>query len=357
MKTVGYAAEQAGAALAPYTFDRRDLRANDVAMEILYCGVCHSDLHMARNDWNASTYPLVPGHEIVGRVTAVGDGVTKFKVGQNVAVGCMVDSCQQCDQCHAGEEQFCREMMTQTYGSRDRVDGTLTQGGYSKHVVVREQFVLAVPDGLDLARAAPLLCAGITTYSPLRTWGVKPGSRVAVIGLGGLGHMAVKLAAGMGAQVTVVGRHASKEQDAIEMGAHAFLTSTDATAMAKAHSSFDLIIDTVPVKHDVTPYVPLLDVDGSLVLVGQIGLLDEPQTFPLVFGRRRVAGSLIGGIAETQEMLDFCAEKNILPETEMIRMDQINEAFERMERSDVRYRFVIDMASLPAPQSPVAQAA
>lgn len=351
MNTIGYAAESVGAELTPYTFKRRALRANDVAMEILYCGVCHSDLHMARNDWGGSVYPLVPGHEIVGRVTAVGSDVTRVKPGDAVAVGCMVDSCQHCDQCHHGEEQFCRNGMTPTYGGRDRLTGDITQGGYAKHVVVREQFVLNVPAGLDLARAAPLLCAGITTYSPLRTWNVGPGSRVAVIGLGGLGHMAVKLAVAMGAIVTVIGRHAAKAADALDMGAERFLASTDVDAMAQAASTFDLIIDTVPVKHDVTPYMPLLDIDGSLVIVGQIGPLHEPVTAPLVFGRRRVAGSLIGGIAETQEMLDFCARKNILPECEMIRMDEINAAFERMERSDVRYRFVIDMASLPAPQA------
>ena len=349
MKTIGYAAESAGAPLTPYTFVRRALRANDVAMEILYCGVCHSDLHMARNDWGASVYPLVPGHEIVGRVSDVGGDVTRFKVGDAVAVGCMVDSCQHCDQCRYGEEQFCRETMTLTYGGVDRLTQEMTQGGYSKHVVVREEFVLAVPDGLDLARAAPLLCAGITTYSPLRTWGVGPGSRVGVIGLGGLGHMAVKLAVGLGAGVTVIGRTDAKAADARALGADRFLVSADEEAMTKAQSGFDLIIDTIPVRHDVSPYMPLLDVDGALVIVGQIGPIDEQPTMPLVFGRRRLAGSLIGGIAQTQEMLDFCARKNILPDCEMIRMDEINEAFERMERADVRYRFVIDMASLPDP--------
>lgn len=354
MKTVGYAVENPDSALTPYTFERRALRGNDVAIEILYCGVCHSDLHMARNDWGGSAYPLVPGHEIVGRVTAVGGDVTKFEAGDAVAVGCMVDSCQHCDQCHHGEEQFCRNGMTPTYGGLDHLTQEVTQGGYSKHVVVREEFVLSVPDGLDLSRAAPLLCAGITTYSPLRTWNVGPGSRVAVIGLGGLGHMAVKLAAAMGAIVTVIGRHASKADDAFKMGAEYFLASTEDTAMTQAEASFDLIIDTVPVKHDLAPYLPLLDIDGSLVIVGQIGMMDEPMTVPLVMGRRRVAGSLIGGIAETQEMLDFCARKDILPECEMIRMDQINEAFERMERSDVHYRFVIDMASLAQPQAEAA---
>ncbi|MDD0976214.1 NAD(P)-dependent alcohol dehydrogenase [Pseudomonas fontis] len=346
MQTFGYAAKTADARLAPFTFERRALRPNDVAMEILYCGVCHSDLHQARNDWGFSRYPIVPGHEIVGRVTAVGPEVTRYKVGDAVAVGCMVDSCQQCDQCRKGEEQLCRESNTQTYNGLDRITREPTLGGYAKHLVVREEFVLRVPAGLDLAKAAPLLCAGITTYSPLRTWNVGPGSRVAVVGLGGLGHMAVKLAAGMGADVTVLSRTPDKLVDALELGADALLVSSDAKAMSAAKSSFDLIIDTIPVRHDVSPYMMLLDVDATLVIVGQVGPIDEQSTFPMILGRRRLAGSPIGGIAQTQEMLDFCAKKNILPDCEMIRMDEINEAFERMERSDVRYRFVIDMASL-----------
>ncbi len=346
MLTIGYAAQTAKSPLAPFKFERRALRPNDVAMEILYCGVCHSDLHQARDDWGFSTFPIVPGHEIVGRVTEVGSAVKRYKVGDAVAVGCMVDSCQECDQCRKGEEQLCRQANTQTYNSRDRITKEPTYGGYSKHLVVREEFVLRVPDALDLAKAAPLLCAGITTYSPLRTWNVGPGSRVGVIGLGGLGHMAVKLAAGMGAQVTVLSRSSDKQADALELGADALLVSSDKDAMKKAASSFDLIIDTVPVRHDVSPYMSLLDVDGTLVIVGQIGPIDQQMTLPFVLGRRRLAGSPIGGIAETQEMLDFCARKNILPDCEMIRMDEINEAFERMERSDVRYRFVIDMASL-----------
>jgi uncharacterized zinc-type alcohol dehydrogenase-like protein len=348
MKTIGYAAQSSESPLAPFAFERRALRPNDVAMEILYCGVCHSDLHMARNDWGISLYPLVPGHEIIGRVIEVGSEVTRYKRGDAVAVGCMVDSCGHCDQCHNGEEQLCREGMTMTYAGRDRTTGDVTQGGYSGHLVVRQEFVLRVPEGLDLGRAAPLLCAGITTYSPLRTWNVGPGSRVGVIGLGGLGHMAVKLAVGLGAHVTVLSRTGDKKQDALALGADRLLVSSDADAMAKAGSSFDLIIDTVPVKHDLTPYLPLLDVDGTLVIVGQLGQLAEPSTVPLLLGRRRVAGSPIGGIAETQELLDFCARKNILPECETIRMNQINDAFKRMERADVRYRFVIDMASLNA---------
>jgi uncharacterized zinc-type alcohol dehydrogenase-like protein len=346
MKTTGYAATTSASPLAPFDFERRALRGNDVAMEILYCGVCHSDLHMARSDWGGTQYPLVPGHEIVGRVTEVGTDAKRYKVGDIVAVGCMVDSCQHCDQCHAGEEVFCREVMTQTYNSPDRQTGDITRGGYSKHLVVREEFVLRVPAGLDVAKTAPLLCAGITTYSPLRTWNVGPGSRVGVVGLGGLGHMAVKLAHAMGAHVTVMSRSRSKEADALALGADALLVSSDDTAMAQAASSFDLIIDTIPVKHAIDPYLPLLDIDGTHVLVGQIGPLEEPMTVPLIMGRRRIAGLPIGGIRETQKMLDFCARMNVHPDVEMIRMDEINEAFERVEKADVRYRFVIDMSSL-----------
>lgn len=346
MKTLGYAAQSSTAPLAPFAFERRALRGNDVAMEILYCGVCHTDLHQSRNDWGWSRYPLVPGHEIVGQVVAVGADVEAYRVGDKVAVGCMVDSCRHCDQCRKGEEQLCRNGMVQTYGSRDLVDDSITRGGYAKHIVVREEFVLRMPDGLDVSRAAPLLCAGITTYSPLRTWNVGPGSRVGVLGLGGLGHMAVKLAVGMGARVSVIGRNAAKAADAKALGAEAYLVSSDTEAMAKAASGFDLIIDTVPVKHELDPYVHLLDVDGTLVIVGQLGAMAELDSVPLLLGRRRIAGSPIGGIRETQEMLDFCARKNILPDCETIRMDQINEAFARMEKSDVRYRFVIDMASL-----------
>ncbi|WP_269792713.1 NAD(P)-dependent alcohol dehydrogenase [Stenotrophomonas sp. Iso1] len=350
MKTLGYAAFDTTSPLAAYAFERRELRGNDVAMEILYCGVCHSDLHTARNDWGWSYYPIVPGHEIVGRVIATGPQVSRYKVGDHVAVGCMVDSCMECDQCHKGEEQLCREGNTGTYAGADRITGEHTQGGYSKHLVVREDFCLRMPAGLDLARAAPLLCAGITTWSPLRTWNVGPGSRVGVIGLGGLGHMAVKLAVGLGAEVTVLSRSPNKQEDALALGADRLLVSSDEAAMKQARSAFDLIIDTVPVKHELGPYLPLLDVDGTLVIVGQVGPMDEFNSVPLLLGRRRIAGSPIGGIRETQEMLDFCAEKNILPDCEMIRMDEINHAYERMEKSDVRYRFVIDMASLPAQQ-------
>lgn len=346
MKTIGYAAHSADAHMVPYHFERRDLRANDVAIEILYCGVCHSDLHTVNGDWGPQPYPLVPGHEIVGVVQSIGSEVKNYKVGDRVAVGCMVDSCQECDQCHHGEEQFCRQGMTPTYGAPDRISGETTQGGYAKHIVVREEFVLRIPENMDLAKAAPILCAGITTFSPLRTWNVTKGSRVGVIGLGGLGHMAVKLAHAMGAEVTAISRTKNKEKDAIAMGAKGILASNDADAMAAAANSFDLIIDTAPVKHDVSIYAPLLDVDGTLVVVGQVGPLAELMSVPLVMGRRRVAGSLIGGIKETQEVLDFCAAHNVYPECEMIKMDQINDAFSRLEKGDLAHRFVIDMSSL-----------
>lgn len=346
MKTIGYAAHSSDAHMVPYHFERRNLRDNDVAIEILYSGVCHSDLHTVNGDWGDQPYPLVPGHEIVGKVIEVGADVKNYKVGQHVAVGCMVDSCQSCDQCDHGEEQFCRNGMTPTYGAPDRISGEITQGGYSKHIVVREEFVLNVPESLDLARTAPILCAGITTFSPLRTWGVKEGSRVGVIGLGGLGHMAVKLAVAMGAEVTVLSRSDSKASEAKNLGATGILVSKDEEAMKKAASSFDLIIDTVPVKHDLDPYTPLLDVDGTIVIVGQVGPMEDLMSVPLVFGRRRVAGSLIGGIRETQEVLDFCAEHNIHPECVMIKADEVNEAFASLAKGDVAHRYVIDMSSL-----------
>lgn len=346
MKTVGYAVQEAGATLAPWSFERREPRANDVVMEILYSGVCHSDLHMARNDWGFAQFPLVPGHEIVGRVINVGSDVTKFKVGDHGAVGCMVDSCQTCDQCRHGEEQFCREGNTGTYSVPDRIDGTLTYGGYSKHIVVREEFVCTVPEGLDLSRTAPILCAGITTWSPLRQWKVGPSSRVAVVGMGGLGHMAVKLASALGATVTMISRSEDKRETALEIGADDFLVSTDIEAMEAAANHFDLILDTVPVQHDLDSYMPLLDIDGTLVILGQVGSWGEVSGLPFMFGRRRVAGSPIGGMRETQEVLDFCARKGILPECRMIRPDQINEAFATLEKADIPYRFVMDMSSL-----------
>lgn len=351
MKTYGYAALSADAPLTPFAFERRALRNNDVAIEIVYSGVCHSDLHQARNDWQEwgpTVYPLVPGHEIIGRVIDVGSDVQRYTTGQWVAVGTIVDSCQICDQCRRHEEQMCREFPTVTYNGRDRLTGDITYGGYAKHVVVREEFVLNLPEGLDPARAAPLLCAGITVYSPLRTWNVGPGSRVGVVGIGGLGHLAVRLAAGLGAEVTVITRSAGKAEEAHQLGAEHVLLSTSDEAMQQAASSFDVIIDTIPIRHDVSPYVQLLDVEGALVIVGALGNMEAFSSLPLIMGRRRITGSPSGGIAETQEMLDFCARKNIHPDCEIINMQQINDAFERMERGDVKYRFVIDMASLTA---------
>ena len=349
MQTIGYAAYDAQSPLVPFDFKRRELRDNDVAIEILYCGVCHSDLHQSRDDWKEwgpTQYPCVPGHEMIGRVVEVGAGVTRHAVGATVAVGTLVDSCQRCDQCRRGEEQMCREFPTVTYNGHDRIDGSLTYGGYSKHVVVREEFVLRIPEGLDPSRSGPLLCAGITVYSPLRQWNVGPGSRVGVIGIGGLGHLAVRFAAGLGATVTVITRTDAKAAEAHALGAEHVLVSTSTDNMAAAASSFDVIIDTIPVGHDVSPYMGLLDVEGVLVIVGNLGAMDGFDSLPLITGRRRITGSPSGGIAETQEMLDFCANKQILPDCEIIAISDINEAFKRMERGDVRYRFVIDMDSL-----------
>jgi uncharacterized zinc-type alcohol dehydrogenase-like protein len=347
MNVLGYAAQSPTDALAPYRFERRKPRADDVVIDILYCGVCHSDLHYARNDWGRTTYPLVPGHEIIGRVVSVGPDVTRFKPGDHVGVGCMVDSCRHCAACKHGLEQYCEEYPTYTYGSTDRHDHMRTFGGYSEKVVVSDKFVLKVPDGLDLKGAAPLLCAGITTWSPLRHWKVGKGSSVAVIGLGGLGHMALKLAKALGANVTLFSRSPDKEQDARRLGADKVVISTDEAQMASVTGQFDLIIDTVPYAHDLNPYLPALSLNGTLVLVGYLGNLDPAlNTVPLIMGRKSVAGSVIGGIAETQEMLDFCGEHGITSDIEVIAVQNTNQAYERMLRSDVKYRFVIDMASL-----------
>jgi len=346
---LGFAAHSAKEALTPHRFVRRDPRPDDVIIEILYCGVCHSDLHIARNDWGFSTYPVVPGHEIVGRVSSVGADVTRFKPGDHVAVGCMVDSCRHCSACEQGLEQYCEEIPTYTYNGVDRHDQTPTFGGYSENIVVSDKFVLKVPDGLDLKGTAPLLCAGITTWSPLRHWQVGKGSKVAVVGLGGLGHMALKLAKALGAHVTLFTRSPGKEQDARRLGADRIVLSTDAGQMAAVKGRFELIIDTVPYAHDLNPYLPALSLDGTLVLVGFLGGL-EPMlnTVPMIMGRKAVAGSLIGGIAETQELLNFCGEHGIVSDIEVIRIQDINQAYERMLKSDVKYRFVIDMASLKA---------
>ena len=349
MLVSGFATQSAKDNLAPYRFERREPRPNDVVIEILYCGVCHSDLHQARNDWGNSIYPMVPGHEIIGRVTSVGSDVTRFKPGDKVGVGCMVDSCQHCAACEQGLEQYCEAFPTVTYNSIDPHDGMPTYGGYSEKIVVSDKFVLKVPDGLDLAGAAPLLCAGITTWSPLRHWKVGKGSKVAVVGLGGLGHMALKLAKALGVEVTLFTRSQGKEQDARRLGADKIVLSTDEGQMTAVKGCFDLIIDTVPYVHDINPYMPTLNISGTLVLVGYLGPL-EPflNSVPMIMGRKSVAGSLIGGVAETQEMLDFCGEHGITSDIEVIRIQNINEAYERMLKSDVKYRFVIDMASLKA---------
>ena len=344
----GYAARDTSGHLSPFSFERRDLRPDDVEIDILYCGVCHSDLHQARNDWGWSNYPLVPGHEIIGRVNRVGADVRGFKPGALVGVGCMVDSCGHCHPCTQGLEQYCLEGMTQTYNSADRRDQMMTYGGYSKRILVTEKFVLRVPENLDTKAVAPLLCAGITVWSPLRQWKVGKGSKVAVVGLGGLGHMAIKLAKALGAEVSLFSRSPGKAQDAQRLGASRVVLSTDDAQMQSVAHEFDLIIDTVPYSHDINPYLSTLTLDGTLVLVGLVGDLDEKlNTVNLQLGRRRIAASMIGGIAETQEMLDFCGQHGIVSDVEMIDMQSINEAFKRMEKGEVKYRFVIDMASLP----------
>ncbi len=347
MEILGFAASGEKQALASWRFTRRALRADDVQIDVKFCGVCHSDLHQVDNDWGGSIYPMVPGHEVIGIVSAVGSKTVRFEVGDRVGVGCMVDSCQSCEPCGQGLEQYCEAIPTYTYNALDRRDGTPTYGGYSEKIVVSEKFVVRIPDALDLAGAAPLLCAGITTWSPLRHWNVHPGSRVGVIGLGGLGHMALKLAKALGAQVTLFTRSPGKEADARRLGADAVVLSTDRAQMKAVANRFDLIIDTVPNDHDVNPYIPTLALDGALVMVGFIGKGKDPvDTVPLIFGRRSVAGSIIGGIRETQEMLDFCGKHGIHADIETIKVQEINEAYKRMAKSDVKYRFVIDIASL-----------
>lgn len=346
-KVKAYGTDAADAPLVQMDIHRRDVQTKDVEIDILFCGVCHSDLHVARSDWGPSSYPVVPGHEIVGRVTRVGKDVTQFKVGDLAAVGCLVDSCRVCESCKQDLEQYCIPGFTGTYGSSDKHIGGSTFGGYSEKVVVDEHFVLKVPENLDPAAAAPLLCAGITTWSPLKHWNVGKDSSVAVVGLGGLGHMAIKLAKGLGAHVTLFSRTKSKEKDALELGADKVVISTDEKQMEAVRGKFDLIIDTVPYAHDLNPYVATLNVNGTLVVVGYLGPLDPMlNTVPMILGRKTVAGSVIGGIAETQEMLDFCGKHNIVSDIEVIKIQDINAAYERMLKSDVRYRFVIDMSSL-----------
>jgi uncharacterized zinc-type alcohol dehydrogenase-like protein len=347
--TKAFGAAASDALLKEMTIARREVLAKDIEIEILYCGVCHSDLHTARNDWGGTQYPAVPGHEIIGKVTRVGDAVTKLKVGDFAGVGCLVDSCHTCDSCKQDLEQHCSTGFTGTYNGKDVHLGGHTFGGYSEKIVVDEHFVLKVPSNLNLAAVAPLLCAGITTWSPLKHWNVGKGTKVAIVGLGGLGHMGIKLAKGLGADVTLFSRTPGKEKDAYDLGADAVIISTDDNQMKSVAGKFDLIIDTVPNIHDVNPYVATLAVKGTLVVVGYLGGLNPLlHTVPLIMGRKSVAGSLIGGIKETQEMLDFCGEHNIVSEIEIIKMQEINEAYERMIKSDVKYRFVIDMASLKA---------
>jgi len=346
-KAIGYAAQSATAPLAPMTFERRSPRPDDVAIEILYCGVCHSDIHQARNEWGIAVYPLMPGHEIVGKVTAVGSAVATYKVGDMVGVGCMVDSCRQCSACQADLEQYCLAGPTMTYATPDRVDGSNTMGGYSNSIVVSEHFVVRIPAALDPASAAPILCAGITTYSPLKHFGVKAGDKVGILGMGGLGHMGIKFAKAMGAEVTLFTRSASKAEEARRQGADHVIVSTDAEQMSAASGRFNYLLDTIPVQHDLNPYLDTLAFDGTHILVGLIEPVEPPlHAANLVLKRRVLAGSLIGGIAETQEVLDFCAEHGITCDIEMLDIKNINEAFTRMIAGDVKYRFVIDMATL-----------
>lgn len=343
--TNAYAAYNATDDLKPYKFDRRGVGDNDVHIDILYCGVCHSDIHMARNDWQSSIYPLVPGHEIIGRVKALGDAVQNFQLGELVGVGCMVDACLQCHACQQDLEQHCEKGMVMTYGSRDPhgIDA-ITQGGYSTQMVVDAHFVVKVSESLDTKAVAPLLCAGITTYSPLRQWHVKAGDKVGVIGLGGLGHMGVKMAAAMGAEVVMITTSPQKGEDAKRLGANYVLISSDDEQMKANANSFDFLLNTVPVAHKLDAYVPLLKFGKAMVVVGVTPV--EVSSGGLCFGRKIITGSLIGGIKETQEMLDFCAQHNIVSDVEMINMQDINSAYERVINADVKYRFVIDMQSM-----------
>jgi alcohol dehydrogenase (NADP+) len=344
--TKAYAAPSPKEALAPFSFQRREVQPNDVQIDILFCGVCHSDIHQARDEWGGSIYPMVPGHEIVGRVIKAGNGVTKFKVGELVGIGCFVDSCRECEQCQAGQEQYCEKGMSPTYNGYEQDHKTPTMGGYSTQIVVDEKYVLRVSPNLPLEGVAPLLCAGITTYSPLRHWNVGKGHKVGVLGLGGLGHMGVKIAAALGAEVTMLSTSPSKEADAKRLGAHRFALTTNPDVFKQYSRYFDFILDTVSASHDYEKYLDTLRTNGTLIMVG---LPPDPMAIPafsLVPRRRSVVGSMIGGIAETQEMLDFCAEHNITSDVEVIPIEQINEAYERTIKGQVKYRFVIDIASL-----------
>lgn len=341
-----YAAHDSDADLEPYDIERRNITDDDVKIEITYCGVCHSDIHQVRNDWNNSHYPVVPGHEIIGRVSETGENVEHFEEGQLVGVGCMVDSCQHCKHCSSDLEQFCKEGAVMTYNGPNKHLGGHTFGGYSEQITVDKEFVLDIPENIDAKAAAPLLCAGITTWSPLRHWNVQEDHKVGIIGLGGLGHIGVKFANALGAEVVMITRSPEKANDAKILGAEEVLISTDQEQMTKHQGSFDFLLNTIPVGHDLDPYIQLLDVDATMVLVGAIEPLEEMHGGGLIGGRKRVAGSIIGGIKETQEMLDFCGENDITCDVEMIDIQNINEAYERVVNSDVKYRFVIDMQSL-----------
>lgn len=345
--STGYGATSAQEPLGKMDFQRRDPQPDDVQIDILYCGVCHSDLHTARNEWGNTVYPVVPGHEIIGRVTAVGNQVTRFKKGDLVGIGCLVDSCQKCGACVEGLEQYCENGFVGTYNGEEMHSGGMTYGGYSNNIVVRDKFVLRIPENLDPAAAAPLLCAGITTYSPLRQWKVGPGQKVGIVGLGGLGHMGIKLAHAMGAHVVLFTTSPGKREDAQRLGADDVVVSKNANEMQAHRNSFDFILNTVAAPHPLDPFMELLKRDGTMTLVGAPPTPHpSPQVFNFIMMRRRLAGSLIGGIAETQEMLDFCGKHGIVSDIEMIRIQDINAAYERMLKSDVKYRFVIDMASL-----------
>ena len=346
MSTKAYAAQSATTPLASWSLDRREPTANDVQIDILYCGVCHSDLHTVRNEWGGTVYPAVPGHEIVGRVTKVGSDVKKFKEGDIAAVGCLVDSCGHCANCKDDLEQYCLNGWVGTYNGKDKHSGGVTYGGYSKQIVVHEDFVLTIKSKQPLEGIAPLLCAGITTYSPLRHWKVGEGDKVAVVGLGGLGHMGVKLAASFGAEVTVLSQSPSKEADAKKLGAHKFVLTKDEKQLADVTGYFDFILDTVSAEHDYGVYLNLLKTSGTMICVGAPPTPAQLQIFGLIMGRKSLAGSLIGGITETQEMLDYCADHDIVSDVEVINIKDINESYERMLKGDVKYRFVIDMATL-----------
>lgn len=349
IQAFGYATHSATEQLTPFHFERREVRPEDVAIDILYCGVCHSDIHMARNEWGMTPYPFVPGHEIVGKVRAVGQKVSKFKLGDLVGVGCLVDSCRHCSSCDDGLEQYCNHGFTGTYGGEDKIGGTshaYTFGGYSNTITVDERFVLRMPDNLNAAAAAPLLCAGITTYSPLKHWKIQKGQKVGIIGLGGLGHMGVKFAHAMGAHVVMITTSPEKGEDAKKLGADDILISTDAQQMAAASDSFDFLLNTIPVGHDVDPYMMLLKRDATMVFVGSFEPLKKVNGVHFILRRRNMAGSLIGGLPETQEMLNFCGEHNITCDIETISMQDINSAYDRTVKGDVKYRFVIDMSTL-----------